>query len=227
MHQLNELNDFNDFAMLFTAPPALPLDVSTKKDVRELEGLVDKLIDKESQRAKRQGWIHYGKKKEAKEAKKQLEDQAEEMEYSQGKLERIYEKVKRLASLAKSSRNKDTTAEAKKDDVIISDSGDVGSKMLAKVKKIIAEKNAKVGNGMRMLFSSLSLFSYETKHPRGALLRKSHAFGDSPHSYCILALKLSVPSPSAFGDSPLSYCIFTLKLSVPSPSDKWHLRKQI
>lgn len=125
------------------APPALPLDAKTRKDFSKLETLVDKMLDEESQKAKRQGWIHYGKKKEILDTKEQLEKKVKEMDNSQEKLENIYQKVKRLVALAKGSKVQHIPPLPKKHDTVISDSGDVGSEMLKSVKKMIAEKKTK------------------------------------------------------------------------------------
>ena len=128
-----------------SAPPALPLDAKARKDFSKLENLVDKMLDEESQMAKRQGWIHYGKKKEILDTKEQLEKKVKEMDDSQEKLDDIYQKVKRLVALAKRSKVQHIPPPPlpKRNDIVISDSGDVGSKMLTNVKKMIAEKNAR------------------------------------------------------------------------------------
>ena len=138
------LSDLRNSHCLFVAkdaPPALPLDIITKKDVRELKHMVNSLLDEDALKAKRQGWVHYGKK-EADDRKRQLEKEVKEMEYSQKRLEKIYQKVKQLVNAVKSAKLKDAPAADPKDKVVISDSGDVGSKMLARIKQLIAERKA-------------------------------------------------------------------------------------
>lgn len=126
------------------------------------------MLDEATQKQKRQGWVHYGKKKDAgenkreswvhyggkKEAdeqeasqkanvaekKKKLEAESRQLDATQARLESIYEKVKRLVSLTKGTDAKDS---APADEVIVSDSGNVGSKMLAHINKMIAERNGK------------------------------------------------------------------------------------
>ena len=103
--------------------------------------------------AKRQGWIHYGKKKEILDTKEQLEKKVKEMDDSQEKLDDIYQKVKRLVALAKRSKVQHIPPPPlpKRNDIVISDSGDVGSKMLTNVKKMIAEKNARESQASGMI----------------------------------------------------------------------------
>ena len=106
-----------------------------------METLVNDLLDEVSQKEKRQGWVHYGKKKEVEEKKKQLEEEEKEMDNTQAKLEQIYEKVKRLVSISKGSKANDANAEEKREEAIITDSGDVGSRLLKHVRNMIAKKS--------------------------------------------------------------------------------------
>lgn len=126
--------------------------------MKNLESLVDNLLDEVSAKEKRQGWVHPGRKKDAEETKRGLERESKEADAAQAKLEDLYEKVKRLVTVAKkSSAKKDSSAVARNDDVMISDSGDVGSMMLAKVKRLIAKKKAQED---KREGSYLALFSF-------------------------------------------------------------------